>query len=138
MKELVIGQVPVLSGQELVAASINTDGLNLTLRDDANSMTTIQVDHVVCGTGYLVDIRRLGYVEKSLREHLEHVHHAPVLSPRFESSVKGLFFTGPIAANSFGPLMRFAFGADFACGRLMPILSRSSRVATKAEREVTA
>lgn len=138
MKELIVGQVPVLSGQELVAASINSDGLNLTLRDDANSTTTVQVDHAVCGTGYLVDIRRLGYVEKSLLEHLKHVHHAPVLSPRFESSVKGLFFTGPIAANSFGPLMRFAFGADFACGRLMPILSRSSRVAMKAEREVTA
>jgi hypothetical protein len=31
--------------------------------------------------------------------------------------------------------MRFAFGADFACGRLMPILSRSARVATNAAQE---
>jgi hypothetical protein len=89
----------------------------------------------VCGTGYHVDIRRLDYVEKSLLEHLKHVGYAPVLSSRFESSVKELFFTGPIAANSFGPLMRFAFGADFACGRLMPILSRSPRVATKGARK---
>src|SRR5262249_40100822 len=121
-----------------VSASIVNGSLNLTLRDRANSTRTIQVDHAVCGTGYQVDIRRLGYVEKSLQESLEHVGHAPVLSTRFESTVKGLFFTGPIAANSFGPLMRFAFGADFACGRIIPILSRSPRVATKAAQEATA
>jgi Pyridine nucleotide-disulphide oxidoreductase len=138
MKKLVDGRMPVLSGQELVSASIADGGLNLTLRDRSNSTTSVQVDHAVCGTGYQVDIRRLGYVERSLLDRLEHVGYAPVLSTRFESSVKGLFFTGPITANSFGPLMRFAFGADFACARLMPVLSRSPRVATKAAQEATA
>lgn len=138
MKEFVAGRMPVLSGQDLVSASIAGGGLNLTLRDRSGSTRTVQVDHVVCGTGYQIDIRRLGYVEKSLLEHLAHVGHAPALTTRFESSVKGLFFTGPIAANSFGPLMRFAFGADFACARLMPSLSRSTRIATNAAREATA
>jgi hypothetical protein len=130
MKEMIVGRMPVLSGQELVAASIVGGSLNLTLRDRTGATKTIEVDHAVCGTVYRVDIRRLGYVDKSLLERLEHVDHAPVLSTRFESSVKGLFFTGPIAANSFGPLMRFAFGADFACGRLVPTLSRSPSIAT--------
>ena len=31
---------------------------------------------------------------------------------------KDCFLLAPIAANSFGPLMRFAFGADFAVGHL--------------------
>lgn len=31
--------------------------------------------------------------------------------------------------------MCFAFGADFACGRLVPILSRSARVATNAAQD---
>ena len=92
----------------------------------------------MCGTGYSVDIRRLGYVDKSLLKRLDHVGHAPVLSTRFDFSVKGLFFTGPIAANSFGPLMRFAFGADFACDRLVPILSRSPRIVTNETRQATA
>lgn len=137
MKDLVVGRIPVLSGQDLVAASIVNGSLSLTLRDRANSKRTIEVDHAVCGTGYHVDIRRLGYVEKSLLERVKHVGHAPVLSTRFESSVKGLFFTGPVAANSFGPLMRFALGADFACRRLVPILRRSPRVATKTAQEAT-
>jgi hypothetical protein len=41
-----------------------------------------------------------------------------VLSSNFESSVPGLYFTGLVAANSFGPVMRFAFGAGFAARRL--------------------
>jgi pyridine nucleotide-disulfide oxidoreductase len=138
MKELIVGRMPVLSGQELVAASIADGGLNLTVRDRAGAAKTVQVDHAVCGTGYRVDIRRLGYMEKPLLQRLEHVDYAPVLSTRFESSVKGLFFTGPIAANSFGPLMRFAFGADFACGRLMPLLSRSRSTAASEARQAAA
>jgi cation diffusion facilitator CzcD-associated flavoprotein CzcO len=138
MKQMVIGRMPVLSGQELVAASVVKESLNLTTRNRAGATKTIEVDHVVCGTGYRVDIRRLGYVDKALLERLEHVDHSPVLSTRFESSVKGLFFTGPIAANSFGPLMRFAFGADFACGRIMPSLGRSPSIATNEAQRAAA
>jgi cation diffusion facilitator CzcD-associated flavoprotein CzcO len=38
---------------------------------------------------------------------------------RFESSIPGLYFAGPISANTFGPLCRFAFGAGFAAKRVM-------------------
>jgi hypothetical protein len=34
--------------------------------------------------------------------------------------------------------MRFAFGADFACDRLMPILSRSPAIATSEVQQATA
>jgi hypothetical protein len=138
MKELIVGRMPVLSGQDLVAASVADGGLNLTVRDRAGTVKTVQVDHAVCGTGYRVDVRRLGYVDAPLLRRLDHVDYAPVLSTRFESSVKGLFFTGPIAANSFGPLMRFAFGADFACSRLMPLLSRSRSTAISEARQAAA
>ena len=139
MKDLVLGRMPVLSGQELVAASIANGQVKSMLRDRANKVRTVQVDHVVAGTGYRVDIRRLGYVDKSLLDRLTHVGHSPVLSTRFELSVKGLFFTClGIAANSFGPLMRFAFGADFACRRLVPMLSRSARAVSNQTQEATA
>jgi hypothetical protein len=69
-----------------------------------------------------------------------------VLSSMFESSVPGLYFVGLAAANTFGPLMRFAFGARFAAERIskaMQSLSSrnavsaltASRVATPAENE---
>jgi len=38
--------------------------------------------------------------------------------------VPGLYFTGPAAANSFGPLMRFMVGAEFAAPRLAAHLAR--------------
>jgi len=48
-----------------------------------------------------------------------------VLSSSFESSVPGLYFAGVSAANSFGPVMRFAFGAGFAARTLTRALEKS-------------
>jgi FAD-dependent urate hydroxylase len=48
-----------------------------------------------------------------------------VLSSSFESSVKGLYFVGLSAANSFGPVMRFAFGTRFAAQTVTKALVRS-------------
>jgi FAD-dependent urate hydroxylase len=42
------------------------------------------------------------------------VNGYPILNNRYESSVDGLHFLGAPAAWSFGPLMRFVAGADFA------------------------
>jgi hypothetical protein len=39
--------------------------------------------------------------------------------------VPGLYFAGIAAANSFGPVMRFAFGAGFAARRLADTLHQS-------------
>jgi hypothetical protein len=36
---------------------------------------------------------------------------APVLDSRFETSVPGLFIVGIASAPTFGPVMRFMFGA---------------------------
>jgi len=49
------------------------------------------------------------------------------LSPNFESTVPGLYFVGVSAANTFGPLLRFAFGADFAARRLSRHLAKSAK-----------
>jgi hypothetical protein len=50
-----------------------------------------------------------------------------VLSSSFESSVPGIYFVGLAAATSFGPVMRFAFGAGFAARRLTEALQRRWR-----------
>ena len=84
MKELVVGRVPVLSGRELLSAEITDGRVSLRLRDLNKVATSVQTDHVIAATGYRVDIRRLGYLDKSLIERLRHVGHTPVLSTRFE------------------------------------------------------
>jgi hypothetical protein len=47
-----------------------------------------------------------------------------VLSHRFESSVPGLYFLGLSASVSFGPLMRFMHGDEFAARRVTERLVR--------------
>ena len=49
-----------------------------------------------------------------------------MLSSSFESSVPGLYFTGLAAANSFGPVMRFAFGAGYTSRHLSEMIAKST------------
>lgn len=79
---------------------------------------TLEVDHVLAATGYKVDLGRLGFLDEALRQKIRTAAGAPALSSWFESTVPGLFFVGPSAANSFGPLLRFACGAEFTSKRL--------------------
>jgi len=64
-------------------------------------------------------------IEQSLQTQLNNVEGTPVLSRYFESSVSGLYFIGAAAAHSFGPLLRFAYGAKFTAERLAPRLAIS-------------
>lgn len=127
MKAMFDGRVPVLSGRELLSASVSGGRVRLELRSRTGDIACMSVDHVVAATGYRVDIRRLNYLDQSVLSRLAHVNQAPRLSTRFESSLERLFFVGPIAANSFGPMLRFAYGAGFASQRLLPSLSRPTR-----------
>ena len=77
----------------------------------------IVTEHVIAATGYKVDLERLKFLSPEIRSRLKTVQGAPMLSSTFESSVPGLYFAGVAAANSFGPVMRFAFGAGFAARR---------------------
>jgi thioredoxin reductase len=123
MKEKVDG-VPVLSGHNVVGAVAENDRVQLSLQTSDNRRVVVSADHVIAATGYHVDIRRLEFLHAGLISQIACVNETPILSARFESSVKGLYFIGPAAANSFGPLMRFAFGARFASRRLVRILGR--------------
>jgi hypothetical protein len=85
----------------------------------------IQADHVIAATGYKVDLDRLTFLSSEIRSNLKAVEHTPVLSANYESSMPGLYFVGVSAANSFGPVMRFAFGADFAARTVTRSLVKS-------------
>ncbi|MEZ2144058.1 NAD(P)-binding domain-containing protein [Bradyrhizobium sp. DN5] len=128
MRQMFVNHVPALCGCEVVGASAVDQGVRLELRRPNGETAWVHADHVIAATGYRVDIRRLDYMDRTLVAQLAHVNQSPVLSMRFESSVKGLFLIGPISANSFGPMMRFAFGAGFAARRLAPMLRRPSRI----------
>ena len=76
--------------------------------------TQRHVDHVLFATGYRVDIARYPFLSAQLLESIRQVDGYPQLDSGFQSSIVGLHFLGAPSAWSFGPLMRFVAGADFA------------------------
>ena len=109
-------------------------GSEVSLRlDDGSSRT---VDHVLMGTGYRIDIRRYPFLTPGLLERVRRVDGLPVLDPGFESSVPGLHFVGAPALHSFGPLLRFVAGTEFAARRVTLQVTRARSARRAAERAV--
>ncbi|HLW71230.1 MAG TPA: NAD(P)-binding domain-containing protein [Candidatus Binataceae bacterium] len=118
MKDRVIGRFPLLTGSTVSGLKLVDSKVHLEIEDQSARTTSITVDHVIGATGYRVDLDRLTFIKTPLRRRIRHAHGAPILNPNFETSVPGLFMIGIAAANSFGPLMRFACGAGFTARRL--------------------
>jgi thioredoxin reductase len=123
MRDRVIGKVAVQLERQVVQAKANEGGVLLMLADKAGETSRLQADHVICGTGYKPELARLPFLDAGLRSRIKAIYDTPILSANFESSTPGLYFVGAIAANTFGPVLRFACGAEFAAPRLVRHLS---------------
>src|SRR5215472_14054124 len=107
--------IRITTSRVVTSAVPQGDQLVLTLNDG----TERSVDHALLATGYRVDIALYSFLSKPLLKSIETVNGYPKLKKGFESSVPGLHFLGAPAAWSFGPIMRFVAGADFASRNLM-------------------
>ena len=132
MKDKVVGRVPLLLERKLIAAAVEDSGVALTLSKKDGLLETLHFDHVIAATGFRVDLNRLTLLSPSLRKDIAEYKGAPILTRHFESSVPGLYFIGLTAAASFGPLMRFTFGARYAARRLTRALVRSRRASAES------
>jgi cation diffusion facilitator CzcD-associated flavoprotein CzcO len=121
----VVGQVNILLGQSLRFADASGGQVVLHLENKDGARRVVTADHVVAATGYNIDVARMKVLSDRLRARLKTTGRAPKLSSTFESSVPGLYFAGAAAAASFGPLMRFVVGTQFAAPRLARHLARS-------------
>lgn len=125
IKDKVIGRVALLLGYAPERAEIQDHKVRLRIRAADGTKRDVMADHIIAATGYKVDIGRLIFLSAEIRSRLKVVEATPVLSSTFESSIPGLYFVGLAAANSFGPVMRFAFGAGFTARHLTESLTRS-------------
>jgi thioredoxin reductase len=121
-------QVPLLAGYQIQGAEASGDRAILWLKSGNGDVRRIETEHVIAATGYRADIRHLPFLSIDITSQLKLFNNVPELSSHFESSVSGLFFVGPAAVDSFGPLLRFACGAKFTAGRLSNHLARASRL----------
>ncbi len=117
-KEKIVGHVPMHVSVSVVGAEVNGNKVHLKLRDSFDNEKELVADHVIAGTGYRTDISKLPFMTNELCEQIVIEETSPVLTRNFESSVPGLYFVGTAAALSFGPLLRFTFGAGFASPRI--------------------
>ena len=120
------GQVELRLRRLLRSVDGDGDGLRLGLQgpEGSEELTTAQI--IAC-TGYRPSLGGLGFLDEELRSQLRTVGGAPLLDRGFQGSVPDLYFVGFLASPSFGPLMRFVFGARFAARRLAGRLVASGR-----------
>lgn len=125
IRDKVIGKVPLHLGCTPRGAEVQNGKVQLSVRTADGGERKIVTEHVIAATGYRVDLERLKFLNPEIRSQLKTVGGSPVLSSSFESSVPGIYFVGVAAANSFGPVMRFAFGAGFAARRTTQAMAKA-------------
>jgi hypothetical protein len=127
IRDKVVGKLPLHLGSTPQSADVRNGKVHLTIRASDGGTREIVTEHVIAATGYKVDLERLKFLNPEIRSNVRTLNGAPVLSSNFESSVDGLYFGGVAAANSFGPVMRFAFGAGFAARTITSALAKLSK-----------
>ncbi len=107
------------------AAESRGDGVRLLL--DGPSRSSLDVDHVIAGTGFQVDLARLAYLPEDLRAGIATCGGYPVLTRAGESTVPGLYFVGAVAAFGLGPSMRFIAGTHNVARQLTRSVARRAK-----------
>jgi Pyridine nucleotide-disulphide oxidoreductase len=125
-KEKVVGKVGLNVGVTIRSSEVRNGRARLELQESTGLVRTLESDHIIAATGYQYDVRRLTFLAQEIISDIKRVGDSPSLSANFESSVPNLYFVGVTAANTFGPLLRFAFGAGFAAPRLSRHLLRTA------------
>jgi FAD-dependent urate hydroxylase len=115
--------VPITTGVVVAGAKRMNGAVHLVLNDGSER----RVGHVLLATGFRVEIGRYAFLPEDLLHAVDRVDGYPSLSPTFESSVQGLYFLGAPAAWSFGPLMRFVAGTEWAAQALARGIERRAR-----------
>jgi cation diffusion facilitator CzcD-associated flavoprotein CzcO len=126
LRPRVEGKIRTLLGHSVRWAEPEPWGVRLGLRVDGpgngagngrvngGGTKEITVEHVLAATGYRADLDRLTFLGGQLRSTVRTLAGSPEVGPDFQSSVPGLYFIGPAVAATFGPVMRFVYGADYA------------------------
>ncbi|MGW3667929.1 FAD-dependent oxidoreductase [Streptomyces sp. NPDC005141] len=112
------GKVAVHEVRRIVRAAVTDGAPVLTVQPHGGRVDELSADHVIAATGYRVDIAAMGFLGHELRAELAVSRGTPKLGAGYRSSAPGLYFTGLPAAASYGPVMRFVCGTEFASPRL--------------------
>jgi cation diffusion facilitator CzcD-associated flavoprotein CzcO len=102
--------VPIKLGSSVMSASAVGERVRVRLDDETDRI----IDHVFLGTGYRVDVSKYEFFAPELAKSICRFQGYPRLSEGFETSVPKLHILGAPAVWSFGPLMQFVVGTNYA------------------------
>ena len=120
LKPRVVGQVDLHELQQVQQLRERDNGVEVTLSNNK----VLNADHVILGTGYRADVKRLPMLHASLLPQIKTYLNAPILSGTFESSVPGLYFIGFTSVLSCGPFYRFIVGTDATARQVARAVSK--------------
>jgi hypothetical protein len=118
LKDRVEGAIEMLGKTHLRAAEPSGSGVRLQL-EGPGGQSSLDVDHVIAGTGFRIDLTRLSYLPSELQARIATFGGYPVLTRAGESAVPGLYFVGAPAAFGLGPSMRFIAGTHNVARQLV-------------------
>jgi Pyridine nucleotide-disulphide oxidoreductase len=124
LKQRVDGVITTLTNCRVGEAVPWGSGVRLHL--DGEKRSVIDVDHVIAGTGFRIDLARLPFLPDEVRTRIATVNGYPVVSRAGESTVSGLYFAGAPTAVSLGPSARFIAGTHNAAGKVARSVARRS------------
>jgi thioredoxin reductase len=125
MRDRIEGVVPASLGRTIKATAMVDGRAMLDLMDSTGREQTLSFDHVITATGYRPDVRKLPFLATDLAERAAPGGGSPDVSEAFETRVPGLYAVGLSAMQSFGPLMRFMVGAEFAAPQVASHLQKT-------------
>jgi glycine/D-amino acid oxidase-like deaminating enzyme len=120
--------VTITTGARVVGLSRQGGEIRMRLADGSERSS----DHLICATGFRVDVGAYPFIPRSLAQRIATRDGLPALNAAFESSVPRLHFLGAASAGTFGPVMRFVSGTDFASTSLGHALLRERDRSSRA------
>jgi cation diffusion facilitator CzcD-associated flavoprotein CzcO len=126
LKERARDQFPLLTSHTIAHAVERAGKLVLAVQNPKKTVM-FETDHVIAATGYRVDLDRIAYLSAGLRAKIKTYAGVPILDRALQSSIAGLHFAGVASAQSFGPVMRFVYGAKHAAAFLTAYLRKDLR-----------
>ena len=115
--------VPIRLRHSVVNVATSGERVKVKLDDGSER----NVDHVLLGTGYQVDISKYDFLAPELIQAIDRCNGYPRLKRGLETSVPGLHIIGAPAAWSFGPLMQFVSGTHYTSRALLRSIGGTSR-----------
>lgn len=133
LKDRVDGVIEVLTGHQVREANVHGDGVRLLI--DGSRQSAMDVDHVIAGTGFRINLTRLPFLSAELRTRVATINGYPVVTRAAESTVPGLYFVGAPTAVSLGPSARFIAGTHNIAGKVArTVIKRAETGKSRARR----